>query len=153
MRVSLSRRAATQLRWSQPAEPHLHHIGPRKVEETVPVELRDALLKLVRLAAALSDCIQRYDEKIEKLGREKYGHTAQLQQVKGVGADGSDSQCRTLSLLTGARVAANFLAEFFPPLTKILFCSRASNINRRDVYLLLPKDPRRYWKARKEGLL
>jgi hypothetical protein len=42
-------------------------------------------LKLVRLAAALSDCIQRYDEKIEKLGREKYGHTAQLQQVKGVG--------------------------------------------------------------------
>jgi transposase len=57
----------------------------QKVEETVPVELRDALLPLVRMAAALSDCIQGYDEKIEKLGREKYGHTALLRQVKGVG--------------------------------------------------------------------
>jgi len=57
----------------------------QKVEETVPVELRDALLPLVRMAAALSDCIQGYDEKIEKLGREKYEHTALLRQVKGVG--------------------------------------------------------------------
>jgi transposase len=57
----------------------------QKVEETVPVELRDALLPLVRMAATLSDCIQRYDEKIEKLGREKYEHTALLRQVKGVG--------------------------------------------------------------------
>ena len=48
-------------------------------------ELRDALLPLVRMAAALSDCIQEYDQKIEKLGREKYGHTALLRQVKGVG--------------------------------------------------------------------
>jgi transposase len=37
------------------------------------------------MVAALSDCIQGYDEKIEKLGREKYGHTALLRQVKGVG--------------------------------------------------------------------
>lgn len=57
----------------------------QKVEETVPVELRDALLPLVRMAATLSDCIQGYDEKIEKLGREKYEHTALLRQVKGVG--------------------------------------------------------------------
>ena len=56
-----------------------------KVEGTIPAELRDALLPLVRMAAALSDCIQEYDEKIEKLGREKYGHTALLRQVKGVG--------------------------------------------------------------------
>jgi len=56
-----------------------------KVEEAVPVEIREAVLPLVRMAAALSDCIQRYDEKIEKLGREKYGHTALLRQVKGVG--------------------------------------------------------------------
>ena len=28
---------------------------------------------------------------------------------------GSDSQCRKLSLLTGARVATSFLAEIFPP--------------------------------------
>jgi transposase len=56
-----------------------------KVEEAVPGEIREALLPLVRMAAALSDCIQEYDEKIEKLGREKYGHTALLRQVKGVG--------------------------------------------------------------------
>jgi transposase len=57
----------------------------QKVEEAVPVEIRAAVLPLVRMAAALSDCIQRYDEKIEKLGRQKYGHTALLRQVKGVG--------------------------------------------------------------------
>jgi transposase len=57
----------------------------QKVEEAVPVEMREALLPLVRMTAALSDCIQGYDEKIENLGREKYGHTALLRQVKGVG--------------------------------------------------------------------
>jgi transposase len=57
----------------------------QKVDETVPVEIRDALLPLVRMAAALSDCIQGYDEKIEKLASEKYGHTELLRQVKGVG--------------------------------------------------------------------
>jgi transposase len=57
----------------------------QKVEETVPVEIRDALVPLVRMTAALSDCIQGYDKKIEKLGSEKYGHTALLRQVKGVG--------------------------------------------------------------------
>ena len=57
----------------------------QKVEEAVPAEIREALLPLVRMAAALSDCIQGYDEKIEELGREKYGHTALLRQVKGVG--------------------------------------------------------------------
>jgi transposase len=39
----------------------------------------------VRLAAALSDCIKLYDQEIEKLGSEKYGHTALLRQVTGVG--------------------------------------------------------------------
>jgi transposase len=57
----------------------------QKAEETVPVEIRDALLPLVRMTAALSDCIQEYEEKIEKLASEKYGHTALLRQVKGVG--------------------------------------------------------------------
>jgi transposase len=56
-----------------------------KVEETLPAEVREALLPLVRLAEALSDCIKDYDERIEKLGREKYGHTELLRQVKGVG--------------------------------------------------------------------
>ena len=58
---------------------------PQKVEEALPAELREALLPLVGLAEALSDCIHVYDERIEKLGREKYGHTGLLRQVKGVG--------------------------------------------------------------------
>jgi transposase len=56
-----------------------------KGEETVPVEVREALLPLVRLAATLSADIKEYDKKIEELGREKYGHTALLRQVKEVG--------------------------------------------------------------------
>jgi transposase len=57
----------------------------QKVEEAVPAEIREALLPLVRMTAALSDSIQGYDEKIEKLASEKYGHTTLLRQVKGVG--------------------------------------------------------------------
>jgi transposase len=57
----------------------------QKVEEAVPVEIREALLPLMRMTAALSDGIRGYDEKIEKLASEKYGHTALLRQVKGVG--------------------------------------------------------------------
>ncbi len=33
----------------------------------------------------VNDCIAKYDQKIEELGREKYGHTTMLRQVKGVG--------------------------------------------------------------------
>jgi len=58
---------------------------PDKVEETLPAEVREALLPLVRLAEELSDCIKDYDKRIEKLGREKYEHTELLRQVKGVG--------------------------------------------------------------------
>jgi transposase len=57
----------------------------QKVEGAVPAEIREALLPLVRMTAALSECIEGYDEKIEKLASEKYGHTALLRQVKGVG--------------------------------------------------------------------
>jgi len=56
-----------------------------QVEEALPTEVREALLPLVRLAETLSDCIKVYDERIEKLGREKYEHTELLRQVKGVG--------------------------------------------------------------------
>jgi transposase len=58
---------------------------PKKVEEALPAEVREALLPLVRLAEELSDRIQVYDKRIEQLGREKYGHTQLLRQVKGVG--------------------------------------------------------------------
>jgi transposase len=57
----------------------------QKVEEVLPAEIRGALLPLVQLVAALSDSIKGYDEKIEKLGREKYGHTGLVRQVTGVG--------------------------------------------------------------------
>jgi len=58
---------------------------PHQVEEALPAEVRESLLPLVRLAEALSDCIKVYDERIEKLGQEKYRHTELLRQVKGVG--------------------------------------------------------------------
>jgi transposase len=58
----------------------------RKIEEEIPVEIRETLLPLVRLVAALGDSIEEYDEKIEKLCSEKYGHTTLLRQVKGVGS-------------------------------------------------------------------
>jgi transposase len=56
-----------------------------KVEEVLPAEVRESLLPLVRLAEALSDYIKVYEERIEKLGREKYAQTELLRQVKGVG--------------------------------------------------------------------
>jgi len=56
-----------------------------KVEEVLPAEIRDGLLPLVQLVAALSDFIKGYDKKTEKLGSEKYGHTALVRQLTGVG--------------------------------------------------------------------
>ena len=57
----------------------------QKVKDVIPEKVREALLPLVQLADALSDCIQSYDQKMEELGSEKYGHTKLLRQVKGVG--------------------------------------------------------------------
>jgi transposase len=56
-----------------------------KVKDAIPVEVREALQPLVQLVETVNDCIARYDQKIEELGREKYGHTTLLRQVKGVG--------------------------------------------------------------------
>src|ERR1019366_6797030 len=57
----------------------------QQAEAAVPIETRDALLPLVRLTAALTDSITEYDDRIDRLGREKYGHTTLLWEVKGVG--------------------------------------------------------------------
>jgi transposase len=57
----------------------------QKVKDAIPEKVREALLPLVQLADALSECIKSYDQKIEELGSEKYGHTKLLRQVKGVG--------------------------------------------------------------------
>src|SRR5499427_7119332 len=54
----------------------------QKVKDAIPEKVREALLPLLRLADALSDSIQSYDQKIEDLGSEKYGHTKLLRQVK-----------------------------------------------------------------------
>jgi transposase len=56
-----------------------------RVGDAIPAEARDALLPLVQLADGLSACIQVYDQRIEELASEKYGHTKLLRQVKGVG--------------------------------------------------------------------
>ena len=58
---------------------------PHKVEESLPPEVREVLLSLVRLVETLGSCIKEYDETIERLGSEKYPHTKLLRQVKGVG--------------------------------------------------------------------
>jgi transposase len=56
-----------------------------KVKDAIPVEAREALLPLVQLVETVNDCIEKYDQRIEELGRKKYGHTSLLRQVKGVG--------------------------------------------------------------------
>jgi len=57
----------------------------KKVEMEIPSELRETLQPLLRLIAALNDEIESYDQKIEQLASEKYGHTKLLQQVTGGG--------------------------------------------------------------------
>jgi hypothetical protein len=56
-----------------------------KVKDAIPLEVREALLPLVQRVETVNDCIARYDERMEELGRKKYGHTSLLRQVKGVG--------------------------------------------------------------------
>jgi transposase len=64
-----------------------------KVKDAIPVEVREALLPLVRLVETVNDCIARHDQKIEELGREKYRHATLLRQVKGVGPITSRPTC------------------------------------------------------------
>lgn len=59
---------------------------PRKIEGALPAEVREVLLPLVRLVEAINSSVGDYDERVEKLAQEKYGHTDLLRQVKGVGA-------------------------------------------------------------------
>ncbi len=54
-----------------------------KVKDAIPVEVREALQPLVQLVETVNECIERYDQKIEELGRKKYGPTTLLRQVKG----------------------------------------------------------------------
>ncbi|MGC1788133.1 MAG: transposase [Terriglobales bacterium] len=58
-----------------------------KVKDAIPVEVGEALRPLVQLVETVNDCIAKYDQKIEELGREKYGHTTLLRQSERGGPD------------------------------------------------------------------
>src|SRR5215831_15798621 len=58
-----------------------------KVKDAIPDEVGEALRPLVQLVERVNDCIARYDQKMEELGREKYGHTTLLRQGERGGPD------------------------------------------------------------------
>ena len=57
----------------------------QKLAEGVSAELRDVLAPLLREVESLSERIQEYDERMEKIAKEVYPEVFLLQQVKGVG--------------------------------------------------------------------
>jgi transposase len=75
----------------------------QKVNEALPTAVSQALLPLVRLTEALSNEIKAYDQSVETLASEKYGHTKLLRQVKGVGP--ITALAYALTLETPARFA------------------------------------------------
>src|SRR5580704_3750070 len=56
-----------------------------KLAEGLSVELRDVLAPLLREVESLSQRIQEYDERMEKIAKEVYPEVFLLKQVKGVG--------------------------------------------------------------------
>jgi transposase len=57
----------------------------KKAADQIPPQVRETLEPLLRLIQTLSEEIQSYEKRIEKLGREKYMDTKLLRQVNGVG--------------------------------------------------------------------
>lgn len=57
----------------------------RRVMESIPRELEQALLPLLEIIAKISAQIDGYDDTIETVARERYPQTALLRQVAGVG--------------------------------------------------------------------
>jgi transposase len=56
-----------------------------KLAEGLSAELRDVLAPLLREVESLSQRIQEYDERMEKIAKEVYPEVSLLKQVKGVG--------------------------------------------------------------------
>jgi transposase len=56
-----------------------------KLAEGLSTELREVLVPLLREVESLSERIQEYDERMEKIAKEEYPEVSLLQQVKGVG--------------------------------------------------------------------
>ena len=57
----------------------------RKVAAEIPQPISETIQPLLRLIASLSEEIKCYEQKIERLAREKYQHTELLRQVTGIG--------------------------------------------------------------------
>ena len=57
----------------------------QKATDQIPREVQETLQPLLRLIQTLSEEINGYDKRIEKLASEKYIHTKLLRQVNGVG--------------------------------------------------------------------
>lgn len=57
----------------------------KKAAEQIPLEVRETLQPLLRMIQTLSEEINSYEKRIEKLGSEKYMDTKLLRQVNGVG--------------------------------------------------------------------
>jgi transposase len=69
------------LRLPGSSAPYFH----AKVKSAIPEELQPALLPLLKMIGQLTDTIKNYEERIEKLGKERYPETELLRTVPGVG--------------------------------------------------------------------
>lgn len=58
----------------------------RKAHPALPDELRSALEPILEIIQAVTDRIRRYQQEIERLCEQEYPETANLRQIKGVGA-------------------------------------------------------------------
>jgi hypothetical protein len=61
-----------------------HGSGERETGRGIKHELRDVLVPLLREVESLSERIQEYDGRMEKIAKEEYPEVSLLQQVKGV---------------------------------------------------------------------
>jgi transposase len=75
----------------------------QKAATEIPGEVEETLQPLLRLIATLNDEIKTFDQRIEKLGADKYMHTQLLRQVAGVGP--VTSLAYVLTLETPLRLA------------------------------------------------
>jgi transposase len=58
---------------------------PKKAVESIPEDLRPAVVPLLETVCSLTREIQRYDRQLEDLARTRYPETDLLRQVRGVG--------------------------------------------------------------------
>src|SRR5580693_7032765 len=76
-----------------------------KLAEGLSAELRDVLAPLLREVESLSERIQEYDERMEKIAQEVYPEVSLLKQVKGVGTQIALTYILTKTRIDSRRVA------------------------------------------------